>query len=144
MTKLDLVLARIRQLPPEQQEAFAEQIEYALDHQGAGSLLTDEEWAEIEPTLDDDQEVIWRARALADLEAALAYIAKDSSSGAQSTRERILDSVALLEQWPDAGRVGRRPGLREQPVPRTPFLIIYRHRAAKLFILRIWHTSRNR
>jgi plasmid stabilization system protein ParE len=88
--------------------------------------------------------VIWRERALADLDAALAYTAKESPSGARSTRERILGSVTLLEQWRDAGRVGRRAGLREQPVPRTPYLIIYRRRAAKLFIPRIWHTSRNR
>jgi plasmid stabilization system protein ParE len=52
--------------------------------------------------------IIWRKRALADLDAALDYIAKDSASRARSTRERILDSLALLEQWPDAGRVGRR------------------------------------
>lgn len=69
MTKLDLVLARIRQLPPEQQEALAEQIEYALDHQGAGSLLTDEEWAEIEPTLDEDQEEIPHAQVVAEMRA---------------------------------------------------------------------------
>ncbi len=58
MTKLDLVLARIRQLPPAQQEALAEQIEYALDHQGAGSLLTDEQWAEVESALADDSEPV--------------------------------------------------------------------------------------
>ncbi len=56
MTKLDLVLARIRQLPPEQQEAFAAEIEYALDHRGDGSLLTDEQWAEVEAALADESE----------------------------------------------------------------------------------------
>jgi hypothetical protein len=67
MTKLDLVLARIRRLPPEQQEAFAAEIEYALDHRGAGSLLSDEEWAEIEPTLDEDQEEIPHAQVVAEM-----------------------------------------------------------------------------
>lgn len=88
--------------------------------------------------------IIWRKRARADLDSALAYIAKDSPSGAQLTRERILASITLLEQWPDAGRAGRRVDVREQPVPRTPYLIIYRYKAETLFILRIWHTSRNR
>lgn len=69
MTKLDLVLARIRQLPPEQQEAFAAEIEYALDHRGAESVLTDEEWAEIEPTLDEDQEEIPHAQVVAEMRA---------------------------------------------------------------------------
>jgi hypothetical protein len=69
VTKLDLVLARIRKLPPEQQEALAEQIEFALDSQGGGSLLTDEEWAEIEPTLDDDQAEIPHAQIVAEMRA---------------------------------------------------------------------------
>ena len=85
MTKLDLVLARIRQLSPERQEALAHEIELRLDNADEeGSLLTDEEWAAIEPTLDEDQEeiphaeivkelrvswmkIVWRARARADL-----------------------------------------------------------------------------
>ena len=58
MTKLDLVLARIRQLPPEEQEALAEQIEYALDHRRSGSLLTDEQWAEVDSALADESEPI--------------------------------------------------------------------------------------
>lgn len=59
MTKLDLVLARIRQLPPEQQEAFAEQIEFALDSQTAGgSLLTEAQWAEVEAALADESETV--------------------------------------------------------------------------------------
>ena len=69
MTKLDLVLARIRQLPPEQQEAFAEQIEFALNSQGSESVLTDEEWAEIEPTLDDDQAEIPHEQVVAEMRA---------------------------------------------------------------------------
>lgn len=69
MTKLDLLLARIRKLSPEQQDAVVEQIEFALDSQGAGSLLTDEEWAEIEATLDDDQEDIPHAQVVAEMRA---------------------------------------------------------------------------
>jgi hypothetical protein len=52
MTKLDLVLARIRQLPPDRQETIAVEIEFMLDHDGdEGSLLTDEQWAEVEEEL---------------------------------------------------------------------------------------------
>lgn len=39
MTKLDLVLARIRELPPEQQEALAAEIEYRLDNVGRRSFF---------------------------------------------------------------------------------------------------------
>jgi len=51
MTKLDLVLARIKQLPPEKQEYFAMEIEFMLDHEGGGSLLTDEQWSAVEAEL---------------------------------------------------------------------------------------------
>ncbi|MCR6646457.1 MAG: hypothetical protein NVV62_19045 [Terricaulis sp.] len=53
MTKLDLVLARIRQLPPERQEAVALYIDLILQDEESGSVFTDEEWADIEPTLDE-------------------------------------------------------------------------------------------
>ncbi|MGD9967084.1 MAG: hypothetical protein AB7T59_11225 [Hyphomonadaceae bacterium] len=69
MTKLDLVLARIRKLPLEQQEALAEEIAFRLDHQGKASAFTDDEWAEIEPTLDDDKEEIPHAQVVAELRA---------------------------------------------------------------------------
>ena len=55
MTKLDLVLARVRKLPLEEQEALASEIELRLDNAGKGSFFTDEEWAEIEQTLDEDE-----------------------------------------------------------------------------------------
>lgn len=58
MTKFDLLLARIEALPPKRQEAVAVYIDLLLQGEESGSVLTDEEWAAIEPTLDeDDQEI---------------------------------------------------------------------------------------
>ncbi|MCC6788928.1 MAG: hypothetical protein IT547_13935 [Hyphomonadaceae bacterium] len=51
MTKLDLVLARIKQLPPERQDYFAMEIEFMLDHDNGEGILTDEQWAEVEAEL---------------------------------------------------------------------------------------------
>jgi hypothetical protein len=48
MTKLELVLERIRQLPPERQEALALEMEFWLDFDGGESALTPEQWAEME------------------------------------------------------------------------------------------------
>jgi hypothetical protein len=56
MTKLDLVLARIKQLPPEKQEYFAMEIEFMLDHDdGEGPFLTDEQWADLRRRAEEDQ-----------------------------------------------------------------------------------------
>jgi hypothetical protein len=52
MSKLDLVLARIKNLPPDRQEMIAVEIEFILDHANdEGSLLTEEQWAEVEEEL---------------------------------------------------------------------------------------------
>ena len=53
MTKLDLVVERIRQLPPDRQEAMAVEMEFLLRDEGSGNLLTDEQWAEVQSELDD-------------------------------------------------------------------------------------------
>lgn len=54
MTKLDLVLERIRKLPQERQDAIAAEMELMLDHDGE-SLLTDEQWADLRLRMDQDQ-----------------------------------------------------------------------------------------
>lgn len=58
MTKLDAVLERIRQLPPERQEMIAVELEFLLDHDGEGGpFLTDEQWADLrQRTLEDSGE----------------------------------------------------------------------------------------
>lgn len=46
----------LRALPEDQQEAWAKHIELAL--QGGDSLLTDEQWAEVDRRLSDDDKVV--------------------------------------------------------------------------------------
>jgi hypothetical protein len=69
MTKLDLVFERIRQLSPERQEALAAEIELRLDNGGEGSFFTDEEWAEIEGTMEEDGETIPHEQVIAEMRA---------------------------------------------------------------------------
>ena len=48
MTKLDLVLDRIRKLPHERQEAVAEEIDFILDDEEKhDSVLSDAQWAQV-------------------------------------------------------------------------------------------------
>jgi hypothetical protein len=69
MTKLDLVLARLRKLPPDRQEAIAAEIDYRLDREGEGSAFSDDEWAEIEATMDDSGEDIPHEQVVAEMRA---------------------------------------------------------------------------
>jgi hypothetical protein len=57
MTKLDLLLQRIRKLPPEQQEVVAEEIDFILEGvEQPGSALTAVRWAEVRAALADKNE----------------------------------------------------------------------------------------
>lgn len=57
MTKLDLVIERIRKLNPEQQEAVAEEIDFIVDDvEHSGSVLTDEQWRQVKAALADPNE----------------------------------------------------------------------------------------
>ncbi|MBL8548487.1 MAG: hypothetical protein JNJ73_00775 [Hyphomonadaceae bacterium] len=58
-TKLDDVVERLRRLPPDRQDALAGEIDVLLEDEGAGgSLLTDEQWAEVEEALADPSEPV--------------------------------------------------------------------------------------
>jgi|CXWL01.1.fsa_nt_gi hypothetical protein len=69
MTKLDIVLERVRRLPADRQEAIALEIGLLLDSDARESLLTDEEWAAVEPTLDEDREEIPHDQVVAEIRA---------------------------------------------------------------------------
>lgn len=74
MTRLDAIIERIRDLPPERQEIIAAGIDLLLeDETGTASRLTPEQWAEIERALQEHDEpeadhadVMARAKALLD------------------------------------------------------------------------------
>ena len=63
MSRLDAVLARIRTLPPHDQEAVASRIEEYLE----GPRLTAEQWAEVQLELDDPSERLAFDEAMARL-----------------------------------------------------------------------------
>lgn len=56
MTKLDLVIERIRQLPQAQQDAIAADLEFAVeDFIDPESRLTDEQWADLRRRMAEPQ-----------------------------------------------------------------------------------------
>jgi len=59
--------------------------------------------------------VAWSGRALADLIAAIDYLAQRNLSAAQRIEARILETVAQLAQRP-IGRPGKQPGIYEKRV----------------------------
>jgi toxin ParE1/3/4 len=81
----------------------------------------------------------WTPPALADLDDLVRHIARDNTTAAFRTEDRILAAAARLERYPSSGRVGRWGDTRELAVRRTRYLVIYRVLADELQILRIVH-----
>jgi toxin ParE1/3/4 len=91
---------------------------------------------------DSPREIRWLKRALANLNAEAAFIARDNPSAAARVVEAISAAVELLAQHPALGRPGRVEGTRELVVPDTPYLIPYRVRGHAVEILRVFHGAR--
>ena len=84
-------------------------------------------------------EIIWRRRALEDLETARAYIARDNPGASRRVLDLILSAVSRLPKTPDIGRPGRVTGTRELVIPRTPYLVAYTVLGDQLHILDVLH-----
>ncbi len=84
-------------------------------------------------------EIVWLDEAIDTLNAHVFYIAGEHVDAARRIRVRILDRVEHLRDMPHIGRPGRVGGSRELPVPRTPYVIVYRVRADAIMVLRILH-----
>ena len=82
-------------------------------------------------------------RAEADLDAIHDYIARHNEAAAERVIQRILQAVAVLENFPLLGRDGSVDGTREFPIARLPYFVVYRIvDEAQLRVLTIMHPSR--
>lgn len=86
--------------------------------------------------------VRWLKRALNDLAAAEAWIARDNPAAASEIVLHLVKTVGLLQGRPGLGRPGRVPGTRELVVPGTMFIVPYRVREESVEVLRVYHAAR--
>ncbi len=84
----------------------------------------------------------WLRRALENLDAEAAYIARDSPRTAAEFVLHMRDSAGMLADHPDMGRPGRIAGTRELVVTRFSYILPYRVRGNAVEILRVFHTAR--
>jgi len=86
--------------------------------------------------------VKWLKVALANLEAAAAYIAEDNPPAAGRFVQEIFRAANLLATNPAMGRPGRVPGTRELVIPNSSYILPYRVRSNAVEILRVFHAAR--
>ena len=85
--------------------------------------------------------VVWRVRALGDLETIARKISAGSARGAEKLMRAIAAQAALLAFHPHIGRAGRAAGTRELVVHHH-YAMVYKVVGDRVYILRILHTSR--
>ena len=86
--------------------------------------------------------VIFSPQALADLEAAVRFIAQDNPAAAMRFGNALIDRVAILENFPLLGTpYSKRPSVRK--LVFRPYIIFYRFREKENYvdILRYWHSA---
>jgi plasmid stabilization system protein ParE len=86
--------------------------------------------------------VKWLRKALANLDEAADYIAKDNPAAARTMVAEAFRLTDLLVDNSNLGRPGRVPGTRELVMPRHPYLIPYRIRGGCVEVLRFFHGAR--
>lgn len=87
-------------------------------------------------------EIVWTEEALGDVEAIVAYIARDNESAASELTALIASIVELLPTQSAMGRPGRVSGTRELVIPHTQILIPYRVKHSAITVLRVYHGAR--
>lgn len=86
----------------------------------------------------------WSVGAQRNLDQIEQFIVRDNPAAAIDTVLRIIDRVeSELALFPSAGRPGRVDGTRELVFPDLPYIVAYTVQQSTVFIIRIFHTSRD-
>lgn len=86
--------------------------------------------------------LIYSPSAESDLTRIFTYIAEDNPRAAEETILRIEQTLLLVRQFPEMGRLGDFSGAREFSGPGLPYRIIYRIETEAIRVLNIIHTAR--
>lgn len=83
--------------------------------------------------------LVWLARAIADRDSQLDYIAEQNPLAAIEQGDYIASHIDKLAQYPEMGRNGRKQGTRELVIAHTPFILAYRIKGKRIELLRVLH-----
>ena len=86
--------------------------------------------------------VVWSSDALAEIDDAIAYIARDNPTAALELLDKIDATVKLLADMP-IGRPGRVQGSYEKPISANPYIVAYHLSEETITILRVIHGRRD-
>jgi plasmid stabilization system protein ParE len=87
--------------------------------------------------------VEWVTEAAAELDNMLAYIGAQNPSAAALVAGRILVVEQSIAAFPLAGRYDSETDTYDRYIPKTRIVLTYISRRDTLWIISVWHTSRD-
>lgn len=88
--------------------------------------------------------IVWGDGARLDFERAIAFLSERSPAAARRIGDRILDTISLLELFPEIAPPSKHRGLRQLVIARTPYLVIYRIQNGMIEIRAVVHAMQRR
>ena len=85
----------------------------------------------------------WTQEASAELDHMLTYIAAQDINAAALVAERILKVEENILSFPKAGRYDAETDTYDRYIPRTRIILTSAIRGDVIWIVTVWHTSRN-
>jgi toxin ParE1/3/4 len=86
--------------------------------------------------------VRYTPRARNDLRDILEYLDERSPKGASNVERVLQNTLKLIEQFPESGRLAGEQGVRVLPVGRYPYLVYRQITAGEAWIVHIRHAAR--
>ena len=88
-------------------------------------------------------EVVFRHAALRDLERIVVRIAVDDPGAARRFRDRILDRIDVLRNFPESAQPRPEFGPEFRTIPIGRYIVFIRVVVPKVTVLRIIHAARD-
>ncbi len=88
--------------------------------------------------------VVFKARALDDLEWFEKYYTEIFADGSKRAERQFFKTKEILKELPDIGRPVRTKNQREYVVPGIPFSFFYRKKLNTIEVIRVLDLRRNR
>jgi toxin ParE1/3/4 len=81
----------------------------------------------------------WATEAATDLERIADYLLQHAPERATELVRKVYEAPAVLLEFPNRGRPGKKAGTRELVISALPYLVVYTVRGDVVSVVRILH-----
>ncbi len=81
----------------------------------------------------------WAAAAADDFQHITEYLFDETPQHAPRILRKLLSTISALKNFPNRGRLGKKPGTREMVVASLPYVVVYVLSGDVIYVARILH-----